>query len=230
MDTHAHYVTSILILLENAGIVFMGDTNVTVGEVATISCYSDLTVERVEWIFGGDVVMSSNDSQHVDLVFSPVQEFLHNREYVCRAVTSYGILERRVTLSVHSKNNSHERWLRLYLTIICNIVPETALSPSIEPMGDPIAGNRLELLCSATIQNGIRSTPIFTWLDSIGNTIRTADGITVGPPRASSLPLEFSLLRGSHSGNYTCRITLFSLALQAPLTITTSISLNVESK
>lgn len=87
----------------NAGIWFVGDSNVTVGENTTISCYSDLTVERVEWIFDGDVVVTSNDSQHLDLVFSPVQEFLHNREYVCKGVTSYGTLERRITVSVHSK-------------------------------------------------------------------------------------------------------------------------------
>lgn len=97
-------------------------------------------------------------------------------------------------------------------------------------MGDPVAGSMLELLCSAAIQNGIGSTPIFTWLDSDGNTIRSSDGIAIGPPRDSSLSLEFSLLRGSHTGRYTCRVTLFSLALQVPLTITISVDLNVRSK
>lgn len=90
-------------MFQNTGIWFVGDSNVTVGENSTISCYSDLTVERVEWIFDGDVIVTSNNSQRVDLVFSPVQEFLHNREYVCKAVTSYGILERRITVSVNSK-------------------------------------------------------------------------------------------------------------------------------
>lgn len=85
--------------------MIVGDTNVTVGENATISCYSDLTVERVEWIFDNDAIVTSNNinSQRVDLVFSSVQEFLHNREYMCRAVTAYGILERRITISVYSK-------------------------------------------------------------------------------------------------------------------------------
>ena len=84
--------------------MFVGDANVTVGENATISCYSDLTVERVEWIFDGDVILSSNTSQRLDLIFDPVQEFLHNREYSCRAVTPYGVLQRRITITVHSKD------------------------------------------------------------------------------------------------------------------------------
>ena len=218
------------VMFGNAGIVFVGDTNVTVGENATISCHSDLTVERVEWIFGGDVIMTSNDSQRVDLVFRPVQEFLHNREYTCRAVTAYGILERTITITVYSKQFSSIILVGLFYLTNVLVVPAAALSLSIEPMGDPIAGNRLELLCSATIRNGIRSTPIFTWLDSNGNTVANADGITVGPPRATSLPLEFSLLRSSQSGSYTCSITLFSLALQVPLNITTSINLSVQSR
>ena len=97
----------------------MGDTNLTVGENATILCYSDLTVERVEWIFDGDVVVTSNNSQRADLVFSSVQEFLHNREYVCRAVTSYGTLERRITISVYSKQFSALGYLSESIIMYC---------------------------------------------------------------------------------------------------------------
>lgn len=81
---------------------FEGRTNVTVGENASISCFTDLIVQRVEWVFNDDVVMSSS-GQQADLTFSPVQEYLHNREYTCRAVTQYGTLERQIIISVHSK-------------------------------------------------------------------------------------------------------------------------------
>lgn len=87
-----------------------------------------------------------------------------------------------------------------------------------------------DLLCLATIPDGIQSTPVFTWLDSNGNTITNVLGIMVGTATASSLPLEFGILRASHSGRYTCRATLFSLALRAPLSTSTSISLNVQCK
>lgn len=109
-------------------------------------------------------------------------------------------------------------------------VPANSVSLSIIPMGSPIAGRMYNILCSAANLDGIQSTPIFTWLDSNGNRVVNGDGITVGPPAASSLPLEFSILRGSQSGVYTCSVTLFSLALQAPLTTTTSININVQRK
>ena len=53
-------------------------------------------------MFNDDVVETSN-SQQVDLTFSPVFDYLHNREYSCRAITAYGMLERRITITVESK-------------------------------------------------------------------------------------------------------------------------------
>ena len=83
---------------------FDGNTNVTVGDNTTISCFSDLIVQRLEWfdVYNDDVVTSSS-GQRADLSFSPVQEYLHKREYICRAVTEYGTLERSITISVHSR-------------------------------------------------------------------------------------------------------------------------------
>ena len=81
---------------------FVGSTNITVGENATISCFSDFNVQRIEWMYSNRVILSSNRSQ-ADLTFNPVQEFLQNREYICRAITSFGTLERSITISVHSK-------------------------------------------------------------------------------------------------------------------------------
>ena len=97
-------------------------------------------------------------------------------------------------------------------------------------MGNPVAGNMYSILCRATLVDGIQSTPIFTWLDSNGNRIVSGNGISVGLQSTRSLPLDFSILRGSHSGNYTCTATLFSLALQTPLVDMTSITLTVLSE
>ena len=113
---------------------------------------------------------------------------------------------------------------------IMYVVPATALSLSIVPMGSPVAGNSYNILCLATVVDGIQSTPIFTWSDSGGNQIASGDGIVVGPPTANSLPLEFSLLTGTNSGRYTCNVTLFSLALQEPISLSTSINLIVQRK
>lgn len=101
---------------------------------------------------------------------------------------------------------------------------------SITSIGDPLAGKMYDIECLVTILEGIRSTPILTWLDSDGNRIDSGDGIVVGPPTANSLLLDFNFLEMSHSGKYTCTATLFSLALQVPLTATASIYTNVQRK
>ena len=101
---------------------FVGDANVSVGENATISCFSDLNIQRVEWLLNSDMIISSNSLQ-ADLTFSPVQEYLHNREYTCRAVTAYGTLARSITIVVQSKcpvisrcvNTSHTKQLQFQL-------------------------------------------------------------------------------------------------------------------
>ncbi len=73
------------------------------GENSTIICNADITVQSIQWLFGSSVVASSSGSQSLELTFSPVEEFLHNREYVCRAVTAYGAIENRITFSVTSE-------------------------------------------------------------------------------------------------------------------------------
>ena len=117
-----------------------------------------------------------------------------------------------------------------FLSLLYSTVPEAALSLSIVHMGTPVAGNMYELLCSATIQTGVQSTPIFSWLDSNGSAIKSGDGIIVGRPTVNSLPLEFTILRGSHSGRLTCTATLYSLVLQAPLTASVNIDIDVQCK
>lgn len=84
---------------------FEGDTNVTVGDSTNISCFSDFDIQRLEWIYNDEVVASSG-SQQVDLVFNPVQEYFHNREYACKAVTVYGVMEQKITINVHSMLSS----------------------------------------------------------------------------------------------------------------------------
>ncbi len=196
-------------------------------------------------MFNDDVVETSN-SQQVDLTFHPVFDYLHNREYSCRAITAYGILERRITITVESKYNvliSHDvKCLMLSTTAfhLANLntfslfefitVPENAVRASITTVGSEVAGAMYSIVCEAVLEQGIQSTPILTWYDSDGERIVNRDGISVGRPTASMLPLEFSILRVSHSGQYTCQVTLYSLALQTPLTASTSITLNIVCK
>ena len=213
-----------------AGLTFIGSTNVRVGQNATISCTSDLHVQSVSWMLNNNVVETSN-SQQVDLIFGPVVDYLHNREYTCRAITSYGVLERTVTLTVESKFNQVLGFVgNVSFFFFFFIVPESAVSASISTVGNTVAGEMYEIVCEAVLEEGIQSTPVISWLGSDGERLTSGGGISVGPQIATSLSLEFSILRTSYSGQYTCQVTLYSLALRTPLSASASITLNVIGK
>ena len=109
-------------------------------------------------------------------------------------------------------------------------VPLDAVTLTISPVGRPIAGNMYQLICEVSLTVGIRSTPVFSWLDTSGNTITSASGITIGAPSSTSLPISFDPLQVSNNGLYTCNATLYSLALSQPLIASTSITITVQSK
>ena len=75
----------------------------TVGEVASMTCSSDLDAISVEWLHNQQVVSSSSASE-LSLGFSPVNDSIHGEEYTCRVTTSYGIQEQTVQSFVQSKS------------------------------------------------------------------------------------------------------------------------------
>ena len=97
-----HIEVLIISCMIHTAMTIIGDTNITVGERATFSCLTDLNVQKMEWTFNG-VLVASSSSHLVNLTFVQVVDHLHNREYICRAITSYGTIERTITISVHSK-------------------------------------------------------------------------------------------------------------------------------
>ena len=109
-------------------------------------------------------------------------------------------------------------------------VPSNAVVLSVMTIGNAIAGESYEIICEASLVHGIQTTPFFTWFNSDGDRVANDDDIAVGPATATSLQIVFDILKLSHSDVYTCEVTLYSLALQSPLVISTNISLDVESK
>ena len=101
---------------------------------------------------------------------------------------------------------------------------------SITTIGNAVAGQTYEVICEASLRQGIQATPFFRWLNSDGDRVMNDDDISVGPGTASTLQMVFDILKLSHRGTYICEITLYSLALQQPLIISTNISLDVECK
>ena len=72
--------------------VFMVRDQFSIGQSATASCKSDTPVTMVEWLRDGMVVESDAFSgiQELDLVFSPVNDSIHNQVYMCRVIRDGG--------------------------------------------------------------------------------------------------------------------------------------------
>ena len=75
------------------------DTPFTVGAFANISCSFDMDLTTVQWLYNGNVVATST-SHHVQLLFNPVNDTIHGREYRCRAMTPFGVQERSILIRV----------------------------------------------------------------------------------------------------------------------------------
>ena len=56
----------------------------TVGQSVTVRCSSDVPATRMEWLTNGVVVESVASTQQLDLVFSLVNDSIHNQVYTCR--------------------------------------------------------------------------------------------------------------------------------------------------
>ena len=88
--------------MEYEGLQIVGNPALTVGDTATFTCTTDLPVTRLEWIFSFGTVVETTE-QALDLIFNPVNDYLHEREYICRATSANGIQEVSITLDVTSE-------------------------------------------------------------------------------------------------------------------------------
>jgi len=77
----------------------------TVGDIVSINCSTDLDVTTIEWIRDGTTVTSSR-SHSLTLLLDPVSADHHNAQYTCRANNSYGysIQEEKIDITVQSKS------------------------------------------------------------------------------------------------------------------------------
>ena len=73
----------------------------TVGESASLTCSSDLSVVSIEWLHNFQVLSTSTASE-LSLNFNPVNDSIHGNEYTCRITTPYGIQEQTVQVIAQS--------------------------------------------------------------------------------------------------------------------------------
>ena len=82
----------------------------SIGTNATASCFSDAPVARMEWLHNGVVVASDISTQQADLVFSPVNDSIHNQIYVCR-ITREGGAQAEQNFTAIVDGNSYIKYL-----------------------------------------------------------------------------------------------------------------------
>ena len=62
-----------------------------IGHSAMATCKSDTLATKMEWLRDGVVVESATSTQKLDLMFSPVNDSIHNQIYICRVTREEGI-------------------------------------------------------------------------------------------------------------------------------------------
>ena len=74
--------------------VFIIQDQFEIGQSATASCRSDTPATRIEWLStsNGEVIESALSTQELDLVFSPVNDSIHNKVYTCRVTREGGMI------------------------------------------------------------------------------------------------------------------------------------------
>jgi hypothetical protein len=77
----------------------------SVGQSARIICSFDLTFTSIEWLYNNETIVNSTASQ-LDLLFNPVDDSIHGRQYTCRVTTLYGMQEKKLTIQIKGRVNS----------------------------------------------------------------------------------------------------------------------------
>ena len=74
------------------------------GQPASLTCTSDLTVDSIQWSLQGEapgsVAPQASSEQSSRLEFAVVSEDMQDRVYVCHVTTPYGELERETRMRV----------------------------------------------------------------------------------------------------------------------------------
>ena len=221
--------------------VFIVRDQFTVGQSVTASCKSDTPATRIEWLRDGVVVESDNTAgiQELDLVFSPVNDTIHNQVYVCRVTRGKDgmppeIAVQNFTVNVDGKTIEYNFPI-VIMCFSCLLVPTTVITATVSSSGIARAGMIYNLTCTVSkTVGGLINSPTTTWTDvSTGMAVTNGNGITVSTmttDTANISTLTFDLLRTSHIGTYRCDGTLISPGLDTPLMPSTVETLQVQSE
>ena len=81
-----------------------------VGMSATLTCTSDVSANRIEWLDSERrVVAIVTSMDQLDLTFNPVNDSIHNSVYTCRVTRGDEMVaEQNITIDVPGNHTLHE--------------------------------------------------------------------------------------------------------------------------
>ena len=116
------------------------EATVAIGEPTAIVCSSDLTDPIIMWLSGGETVVSSTSAGHqLLLMFNPVNDSIHNQQYVCKVTASDpanpATISITVTVKVQGKFTLQFCMNQQYFTVD-NYFSPTVYSPRLSTNSD----------------------------------------------------------------------------------------------
>ena len=110
-------------------------------------------------------------------------------------------------------------------------VPASTATVSTSTEGSMIAGSAFFITCVVTKPAALLAAPDITWINPSGVEISGQINTTqMGSTTLVSSALQLNPLLVSHSGLYTCQVSLSSPSLLAPLNLTSIATVSIQSK
>ena len=125
-------------------------------------------------------------------------------------------------------------FLFIFLAFLYAVTPDDFTVSIMADDVASIAGQIYSLTCVVTTADGLLHSPSLEWLDSSGHRVTTVENIIITAPVTSGLmtnfTLQFSPLRLSHDGEFTCRTIITTPALPGRLMKSAEWDIIVDSK
>lgn len=110
-------------------------------------------------------------------------------------------------------------------------VPVSAVSVSTSTEGARTAGSMYSITCTVTKPITLLATPDISWFNPSGTEIGgRVNSSQIGNMTVASVTVQLDPLLASHSGLYTCEVSLMSPSLLSPLNLTSAATVSIQSK
>ena len=112
-------------------------------------------------------------------------------------------------------------------------MPPSSVSVSTSTEGTGMVGGDYSIICTVSKPAGLLADPDIVFITPSGTEIESGQVINITQTEnmtSVSVTITLSPLLASHSGGYTCNVSLSSPSLVAPMNFTSVVTVSVTSK